>query len=155
MFNDTLDEEIRLVRLPWEFSRILDVLVSEFVGKHREEGMKAHQKWHGADLWMIYTDSTYGDSGSALTRRVTIGGYSDDPDTLLFIPDIVITNSEGRHIMPPDVRFGNILKWRSIRLKTDEIRGYDKANGEISEFLDDAWKVAASLSPNEAILNIQ
>ncbi len=155
MYKDSFDKEIRLVRLPRDFSRILDELISEFVGLHSEDGMKSYQKWHGADLWMIYADSTDSDSGFNLTHRVTIGGYSDDPDTLLFIPDIVITKSEGRYIMPPDTRVRNILKSGSIRQKTDEIRVYGKANGEILQFLDNAWKTAVSLSPKDATLDIQ
>ena len=155
MYENSWDQEIRLVRLPKELSKILDEKVSEFVGLHSEDGMKSFQKWHGADLWMVYADSIDGDSGFTLTRRVTIGGYSDDPDILLFIPDIVIAKSEGRYVLSPETRRKYVHGLGSISQKADEIRLYDKSNGDIKKLLDGAWNTASSIRPEEATLDIQ
>ena len=89
--------EITVLRLPVRLSDLVDDVVRRFVEAHANERVQAHRRYHDADLWMVFAHEPVGDGEPAfLTRRVTIGVYSDDPDYLRFIPDIVVTRPNGR-----------------------------------------------------------
>lgn len=148
-------QDIAPVRLPIELSRIINDHISSFVKEHAEEGVQAHQRWHGADLWMIYADSLDEDTNTIVTRRVTIGAFSDEPDRLVFISDIITTRQEERYTLPFDERRKYITAPISVRLKLDEVVGYGKLNGDVEASLAEGWKTASSISPKDATVKLQ
>jgi hypothetical protein len=108
MTNEALafQRETTILSLPAQISSVIDRVVLEF---SEENGIQKHLRWHGADLWMVYADSMNSERQCFITRRVTIGVYSDDSDKLAFIPDIVVTKlDDGRYILPYDKRHGSV-----------------------------------------------
>ena len=147
-----LAKEVSVIRLPVQLSDAVELAVANFVKKHKDNSIKAYQRWHGADLWMIFVESRDDESDCTLARRVTIGTYSDDPQKLAFIPDIVVTKPEGRYILPPQLREKRIQKTVFTLRKADEALIHDKTNEDIKNNLDEAWKIAKTFSPEEATL---
>jgi hypothetical protein len=89
--------EIAVMRLPPALSNLVDEVVGKFVQSRSEERVHAYHRYHDADLWMVYTHRPTRNSGPGfVTRRVTIGVYSDRPSHLKFIPDIVLSTPVGR-----------------------------------------------------------
>ncbi|MBI2761321.1 MAG: hypothetical protein HYX51_07855, partial [Chloroflexi bacterium] len=95
--------ETVLLRLPVRLSDLINEVVERFVELHTNERVQAYQRYHGADLWMVYRHEPVGELEPAfLTRRVTIAAYSNDPDHLRFIPDIVVNTPRGRYTLEYD-----------------------------------------------------
>lgn len=153
--------EVTLVRLPVRLSDLVDEVVGQFGEQHVAEGLQAHRRYHGADLWLIFRHEPVGEGEPAfLTRRVTIAAYSDDPDNLRFIPDIVVTRPKGRFMLQPDgSQYTGSMKLLPIgtlhlRLlepeRTPDYPAERNVRGRIAQALRDAWSAANELQPHEA-----
>lgn len=155
--NASMMTEITLIHLPAQLSEAVDQVVTRFVKEHEREEVRAYQKWHGADLWMIFADSVDSELMAIVTRRVTIGAYSDDPNRLAFISDIVVTKPDGRYILPRQ-REDILDKQASLSIfeKTQSIFLYGKENGDlrarIQQKLNAAWEATKSYSPHDAVV---
>lgn len=154
--------EITVLRLPVPLSDLIDEAVGRFSLAHRSERMKANRRYHGADLWMVYTNEPVPTNQPAfLTRRVTVGLYSDSPDHLRFIPDIVVTRPTGRFTLryePERSVDGDHLAPVSVlqvRLATEPERTARELLdphylGSITAALERAWSEATELRPQQA-----
>jgi len=122
--------ETTLLRLPPPVSDAVDDAVNKFTVQGAPVQRRAHYRWHGADIWMIlqddmalfspppwalastderdgqrivFADRPVGLNRSGLlTRRLTVGAFSDRPDTLTFVPDWLLSTREGRYVASPD-----------------------------------------------------
>lgn len=115
--------QIEAVRLAPPIAKAIDSVVTKFVTESNHQGIELQMRWHGADLWMLMEDdeslhklplsiweSVYDTKfaqehreyrqslAGTLSRRVTIGAFSDDPDSLRFIPDLVLHTTTGRFV---------------------------------------------------------
>lgn len=141
--------EASLVSLPVQLSYVIDNVISEFKHNHQDEGIKVIQRWRDADLWMVSKETWDEEHKSNVSKRVTIGAYSDSRYNLAFIPDIVSTDSKGiRYILPPE-------RGRSLVLRDFNIAEYLASSealdhGIVKEYLYRAWKKATELSPEQA-----
>ena len=154
--------EIRVVRLPAPLSNIVDEAVGRFIESHSNERLEAHRRYHGADLWMVYAHEPVGGSEPAfLTRRITIGVYSDEPDRLRFIPDIVVTRPTGRftieYVPGQNGMYGQIppISTLHVRLALDAEQVsqqlLDKKHPtSVSAALEQAWRSAREIDPPSA-----
>lgn len=149
--------ELTLVRLPPPLSEAIDKTVQEF--QHREDigPIQAIRRWHGADLWIVFADEPHsGQRPGFITRRVTIATYSDTPDRLLFLPDIVLTGPQGRFALPPE----RLMEFGSHSLSVSQaVAAYAQvpsAAPNVSDLLynrlKEAWTHAQSLAPEDAIV---
>lgn len=120
--------ETVLLRLPPPLSDAVDEVARRFVADDKPR-WRLLNRWHGADLWMIIQDehqllhlpppgqdvrsegagiapgfaehpSRLGRVG-VLTRRLTVGAFSDTPDRLRFIPDWLLSTPDCRYIAYP------------------------------------------------------
>jgi hypothetical protein len=92
--------ESTLVELPPRLSDAIDQAVLLFE-QQAAERIESYRRWHGADLWMVFAESNLDDGTVGVaTRRVTVGAFSDTPDDLRFIPDIVVQRRGGRYMLP-------------------------------------------------------
>ena len=142
-------QEVAVVRMPTPISDAVDQAVDHFT---KQEGISAHMKWHGADLWMVYADSIDQPTMLLVTHRVTIAAFSDDPDRLLFIPDIVVTKPDGRYILPAESRR---KKWTwSIFEHSRELTDRSTSIADVAELitpgLREAWRASLTFTPDEA-----
>jgi len=108
---------IYVVQLPNQVSSEIDLVVDDFAsgtnksvvqyaGPPYVDGslnglLDSTKRWQGADLWIISTDSQ-APGVSITTRRVTISAFSDLPDMLVFIPDIIVTSTNGKFMLSSD-----------------------------------------------------
>ena len=144
-------KETTPLRLPVRISEAVDKAVKTFVS--RETGRQAHLRWHGADLWMIYANSVDVEKQIFVTRRVTIGVYSDDPDTLCFIPDILVTRLDGARYILPDTKRGNSKASASVFDLTRQVLQYSdmqNVTNDVMARLDSTWDKANKFSEVEA-----
>jgi hypothetical protein len=154
--------EIVLVRLPAPLSDLIDEAVDQFVEQHADERLQAQRRYHGADLWTIFRHEPVGEGEPAfLTRRVTIAAYSDDPDYLRFIPDIVVTRPEGRFMLQPNGSRGHMsmglppISVLQVRLalefdRASKLQMPHQIRDSITRAISDAWSSAQSLEPRDA-----
>ena len=109
-----------------------------------------------ADLWMIFDESLHESSQTVLTRRITIGAYSDRADDLVITPDIVVVNSQGRRILPAEERRRNQVTLSIWKLTQNPVggglTGDDALAGEIATKLDEAWARAGEFSPDQTYI---
>jgi hypothetical protein len=154
--------EIRLVSLPVRLSDAVDTAVGHFLDQIADQRLEAHRRYHDADLWMVYRQESLGETDPGyLTRRVTIGAFSDDPDHLRFIPDIVVTRPNGRFTLeydphtdryPGQVAAISVLQ---VRLAIDFERTWieltdGNSPDSIVRALEEAWHAAKKLVPQQA-----
>lgn len=154
--------EIRLVRLPVRLSDLVDEAVGRFVERHPDERLQTTRRYHDADLWMVFRHEPVGEGEPAfLTRRITVGVYSDDADHLRFIPDIVVTRPGGRFMLMPDGTHDwtaadlPAISTLQVRLsmhddRTAEQEMHDHLLARIIQALEGAWSAARKLRPHEA-----
>jgi hypothetical protein len=154
--------EVRVLRLPVRLSDLVDETVGRFVTAHEHEGVQALRRYHSADLWMVYANEPVGEGEPAfLTRRVTIGVYSDDADHLRFIPDIVVTRPNGRFTVefdpPGDNLEGHVdaISVLQAQLVSDRDRAWSELtdahrSGSIAAAIEKTWSVAKKLKPERA-----
>lgn len=166
------------LRLRPHLSKIVDRAVVKFVNRFNHEPddlggfddplfhlprpaestprMCAFRRWHGADWWMVLYEATIGDyAGGAVTRRVTILPDSQEPDTLNFLPDLVVTRRGARFVLPEyKLRYQEVplqvsLLWiyRLLVLETSDSEHLDNV---IIDPLSRAWKYASEFDPNDA-----
>ena len=172
-------EEISLVDLPGELSEAIDVAVVLFVNENNKEQdlkkglsspvahlpdpdndppgvFRAYRRWHGADLWIVFSDAEDDQPKGKVTHRVTIGVYSDARDKLIFIPDIVVTKPSGRYVLPLQAQ--DTVESRDLYLSVRELEeaifSYGKRNGDlrnrITRKLTEAWRYAMEIPPSDA-----
>ena len=154
-------QEVALVRMPTPVSDVVDQAIDRFINSWpggmlisgwQIDEIHAHKRWHGADLWMVYTDSIHERLMLFLTHRVTIAAYSDDPDRLLFIPDIVVTKPDGRYILAAESRKSQ-SPWSIIDL-TRELMDKSTTVADVAMRLalglGDAFDASMTFSPDQA-----
>lgn len=97
---------------------------------------------------MVYSNRNNGEK----TYRVVIGAYSDDPDTILFMPDFVVNKPEGRYILPPEKRAitDPDTKLSVSSLVSHQLRYNKIDDSPIRGSLMIAWKHALSFSEDDA-----
>ena len=166
------------LRLQPQLSKIVDRAVVKFVNRFNHEPdelegfddplyhlprpaestlrMCAFRRWHGADWWMVlYEDAREVPGGCTVTRRVTIFPDSQEPDTLNFLPDLVVTRRGARFVLPEyKLRYQEVplqvsLLWiyRLLVLETSDSEHLDNV---IIDPLSRAWKYASEFDPNDA-----
>lgn len=141
-------QEGRIAKLPNRLSEWIGNEVRQFVEKPENQSLKAHLQYHDADVWYILQASSL-ENGRILQTRVFLVAYEGEksfrPD-LVFMPDKMLTDSDGqRFIAPPNVR-----REQHIVLSTD---GYNPENPEkflssVRENLAQAWE-SAQVFPQE------
>ena len=118
--------------------------------------VRAHRRWHGAALWMVVCDEPGdGHAPSIITRRVTVAPDYEEPDMLSFIPDIIVTRSGGRFILPDgDARLHEFRKrvnlfriYAGLMLGND---GGEHAEESITKGLTEAWSLATHYDAKDA-----
>lgn len=144
MFNgaSSIWQEVELLRLHHQISEAVDRAVAIFVNEQNNEErskgisdvaehlpnpyedppgiFRAFRRWHGSDLWMVLSNQADAEANALVTHRVTVGVYSDHPDRLVFIPDIVVTRpSGGRYILPPSER--NLIESEELFLRVHKL----------------------------------
>ena len=166
------------LRLRPHLSKIVDRAVVKFVNRFNHEPddlggfddplfhlprpaestarMCAFRRWHGADWWMVlHEDAGAVPAGWTVTRRVTILPDSMEPDTLDFLPDLVVTRGGARFILPQHKpRYHEIRRqvqlfelYRLLILETSNSEFLDKF---IIDHLSKAWEYTSLFDPNEA-----
>ena len=163
---------IHVVQLPAQVSSEIDSFVDEFVASSNKEILRHAQRldaadthaafvnstkrWQGADLWII-SGGSLATEFSIATRRVTIGAFSDAPDTLAFIPDIIVTMTNGQFMLPPDtpdwVEIENLHVSVSelVRHLGTESSSRQNVKSMLSKVFLKAWTVAEEeMSPSDA-----
>ena len=122
--------------------------------------VRAHRQWHGSALWMVVRDEPGdGPAPSIITRRVTVSPDYEEPDMLSFIPDIIVTRSGGRFILPDDD--ARLHKFRQrvnlFRIYAGLMIGNDggeHADESIVRGLSEAWSLATQYDANDATVPI-
>jgi hypothetical protein len=111
---------------------------------------------------MVYRQESLGETDPGyLTRRVTIGAFSDDPDHLRFIPDVVVTRPNGRYTLEYDPHTdgytGQVaaISVLQVRLAIDFERTWieltdGNSPDSIVRALEEAWHAAKKLVPQQA-----
>ena len=119
--------------------------------------IRAYRRWHGAALWMVLKDEQGKSSiPSIVTRRVTIQPDDEEPDTLSFTPDIVVTRGDGgRFTLHGDMRRYEEFRGQVnlFEIYVGMIMGTDdgeRAEESIIEALQQAWKFAANIHVDDA-----
>ena len=166
------------LRIQPQLSKIVDRAVVKFVNtyNHEPDAMKgindplfhlpkpeepapkmyAFRRWHGADWWMVLCeDIAEVPVGCTVTRRVTILPDSTEPDTLDFLPELVVSRRGARFILPE--RKPNGLEFRQqvslsrlyyflIHEASDSAHLDEKIIGPLSM----AWEYAYMFDPDDA-----
>ena len=161
---------IHVVQLPDQVSSAIDSFVDEFVASSNNDIIRYAQRldadthtafinstkrWQGADLWIISGGSLETELSIA-TPRVTIGAFSDAPDTLVFIPDITVTRTNGQFMLPPDtpdwVEIENLQVSVSELARHLDIESSSRENVHhiLSKVCSVAWRIAEEISPSKA-----
>ena len=166
------------LRLQPQLSKLVDRAVVSFVNgfNHEPDDMKgfddplfhlpnpaestskmcALRRWHGADWWMVLHEYALGVSAiGTLTRRVTILPDSMEPDTLNFVPDLVVTKGGARFILPVDNgHHHEFLRQVSLTeiSRHSILEDYDVEclYKSIIDPLSRAWHFASLLNPDDA-----
>ena len=90
--------------------------------------MYACRRWHGADWWMVLSeDIEEVPVGCTVTRRVTVLPDSTEPDTLDFLPDLVVTRGGARFILPERKLNGQEFRQQVSLFRTlpiPDVRGF-------------------------------
>ena len=165
-------------------ARIVDLAVVKFINQHNgepdlKEGfdnpfyhlpnptavgpprIRAHRRWHGAALWMVLKDEQgVSPTPSVVTRRVTIQPDDEEPDTLSFTPDIIVTRGGGGRFTLP----GNMPHFQEFRRQVNLSKIYiglilgtadgERAEAPIINALHRAWKFTAEFHDEDATLPI-
>ena len=122
--------------------------------------IRAYRRWHGADWWMVlYEDERTPPARGIVTRRVTILLDSQEPDTLNFTPDLVVTRGGARFILPEyDLHSAEYRKQVSLfeiyRLLVLETGFGEHAEGIILGILSEAWEFTSLFNPDDATVFI-
>ena len=123
--------------------------------------IRAHRRWHGAALWMVMKDEQgVSPTPSIVTRRVTIQPDDEEPDTLSFTPDIIVTRGGGGLFTLP----GDMPHFQEFRQQVNLFKIYvgltmgtvdgEGAEASIINALHRAWKFAAKFHDEDATLPI-
>ena len=166
------------LRLQPQLSRIVDRAVVRFVNRLNGEPdhlegfddplfhlpklaestsrMHAFRRWHGADWWMVlHEDAREVPNGCTVTRRVTIVPDSIEPDTLDFLPDLVVTRGGARFVLPDYQLHYDELGQRFPLFGPYGLRApgnyFDEhMEDSIIEPLSQAWKYTSLFDPSDA-----
>jgi hypothetical protein len=140
---------------------LIDETVFRFADE-QEPSLHVIRRWHDADLWMLRDDEVYTEA-SIYSRRVTIGAYSDEPDALFFIPDVVVSGVRGRwkvpaeelkrvFVAPLSVADLTLPLIRDLRESADIgwMRGHESVVHALESRLSEAWRAANQIDPEQA-----
>lgn len=114
---------VSVERLPAAIANEVDRAVHAIAEEIPVDRRRLYARWHGADLWMIVQQDLHPEERVRLRqrpldvrerpahpyaasetvvlmleRRLTVGLYSDAPDALRFITDLVVHTPEGRYL---------------------------------------------------------
>lgn len=141
-----------LVKLPVRLADAIDQAVRAFVEANR--GLKAHCRWHDADLWMVYQEGTTEVNGNPfiLQKRVTVAAFagvsSFEPD-IVFTPDILVIAPEGRYILPADKRTQG-----QDTFTIERPQDLDSLADQVASKLRTSWDTALSLAKQPQAANV-
>ena len=161
---------IHVVQLPDQVSSAIDSFVDEFVASSNKDIIRYAQRldadthtafinstkrWQGADLWLILGGSLETELSIA-TPRVTIGAFSDAPDTLVFIPDIIVTRTNGQFMLPPDTP--DWVEIENLQVPVSDLTrliGVESSSANniflmLMSVCSVAWRIAEEISPSKA-----
>jgi hypothetical protein len=133
-----------LVKLPVRLADAIDQAVRAFVKANR--GLKAHYRWHNADLWMVYQEGTAEVNGNPfiLQTRVIVAAFAGEsgfqPD-LAFMPDILLIAPEGRYVVPPVKR-----REKHLTLTFSSPLQLEQVDKSVTSYLSQAWVKVLSLA---------
>ena len=168
------------LRIQPQLSKIVDRAVVNFVNtyNHEPDAMKgfddplfhlpkpeesapkmyAFRRWHGVDWWMVLCeDIAEVPVGCTVTRRVTILPDSLEPDTLDFLPDLVVTKGGARFVLPEHKLNGHEFRQKVslfgiyhflILEGSDSVYLDEKIIGPLSR----AWEYASVFDPDDATM---
>ncbi len=120
--------------------------------------MCAFRRWHGADWWMVLgEDAGEAPIGRTITRRVTILPDSIEPDTLDFLPDLIVTRGGARFALPEDAwryrehrqQLPSAFVYRLLLLETSKSQRLELEELIIG-LLSKAWQYACEFDPSQA-----
>ena len=118
--------------------------------------MCAFRRWHGADWWMVlHEDAGEVPYGCTVTRRVTILPDSMEPDTLDFLPDLVVLRAGARFVLPDYKLHYSEYGKRLQLIGPFGPGGLDTPNSEhieeaVKQCLFRAWQYTSSFDPKNA-----
>lgn len=140
---------VALVSLPVQLGEGIDQKIQGFLARHQDA--RAHLRWHGADLWMVFVDEEV--MGGTATRRVTVAAFSDAPDELVFIPDLVLTKGLGRYVLAEEdegdqhtrVVQRSIFNLMQPLYQNDRNIGMRRLQSNLANALGKAWRNANTI----------
>lgn len=98
-----MDQDLQVVSLPAIVASHVDAAFESFRTAIDPEGalgsngqLRIYPRWHGADVWLVTQQDDTSQHGIPATRQLTVTAYSDEPDRLYFLPDIVSYGVYGR-----------------------------------------------------------
>lgn len=154
--------EVRLLSLPPQLSDAVDRAVRLFERDH-DSGIQSRNRWHDADIWILSCDRVLKNQQPGwVTHRVTIAAYSNRPDELRFISDIVVSCPSGRFMLPANEGTGILVRTLSIFDLLEEYRrdrdtaapalygGLRKIVRCLQHEIKQAWSAAIDLQPEFA-----
>ncbi|MDP6451952.1 MAG: hypothetical protein QF898_01475 [SAR202 cluster bacterium] len=162
---------IHVVQLPVQVSSEIDSFVDDFVSGNNNNVLRyagrrvgaesqadlivSQKRWQGADLWVISAD-LQAPEFSIVTRRVTIGAFSDAPDMMVFVPDIIVTTTNGKFMLPPDTPDWVDIEHLHVSV-SELVQRFgvgSSSRKDVSHILSKvcsvAWRIAEEISPFEA-----
>jgi hypothetical protein len=140
------ERDVALVRLPIKLAEAIDQEVQRFIGDN--SGLKAHCRWHDADLWLVYQEQTRTVSGkpAILQSRITVAAFAGEsgfePD-IVFTPDILVIMPEGRYVLEEGKRKDAQSSLSLQRQQGQEGERYlTWLKGQVTRHLTEKWKMA-------------
>ena len=118
--------------------------------------MYAFRRWHGADWWMVLSENIEEvPVGCTVTRRVTVLPDSTEPDTLDFLPDLVVTRGGARFILPERKLNGQEFRQQVSLFGLYRFLMYEASdNAHLDEKiigpLSRAWEYTSMFDPDDA-----
>ena len=109
-------------------------------------------RWMGSSLWLYEREMFLERSDSTRTfQRVIVAAFSDEPETLLFMPDLIAIRGGRTYKIPATSRLELQVRLSVFDLLRLLLFGeQDKAYEDVTRKLRQAWRNAASLSRDDA-----
>ncbi|HZQ38375.1 MAG TPA: hypothetical protein VFD32_20775 [Dehalococcoidia bacterium] len=165
---------VSVERLPPVIADAVDRAVQALAEEIPPDRRRLYVRWHGADLWMIVYEDMHPEGRIALhprrptlregsepyaehratimmlERRLTVGLFSDAPDDLRFLTDMVAHTPQGRylsHFAKPDQSVPSESLLGLTRLLMREDRQSEGVFDRISSQLRRQWAVSQAANP--------